>query len=228
MSHALPQVYASDAELAATDNLRDTGKFSEGDYAATQQQQQDYYDQQQQSGSQSYRNTNDFAQSVHQQQQQQQQQTQFHSSYNGSLSQRHVQRPQKGIQPIPKDAQRVWQTINQQGAFQYKGNTFAATMQLHLPSEKPSGHADGPQHLESVNGTLPDAPHRQSWSIQPTFRFFKRSDYDSVPDRWAQKEGLKGRGDSAYRPLSVREQQIINERVERRKANKGAPRTGEW
>jgi hypothetical protein len=58
-----------------------------------------------------------------------------------------------------------------------------------------SGHADGPQHLDNAAEleTLPDAPHRQAWSNQPTFRWFKRHAYDDVPDRWAKKEGLKGR-----------------------------------
>jgi hypothetical protein len=112
-------------------------------------------------------------------------------------------------------------------------------MAEHLPTEISSGHADGPQHLEfspggghpestNMSATLPDANHRQAWSTQPTFRWFKRSDYDTVQDRWAKHEGLKGRGDNTYRPLSVVEQQAITARVDRKKATHGEPRTGEW
>lgn len=132
----------------------------------------------------------------------------------------HVQRPQTGIAPVPKEVQPSWQAMTARGAYQYQGDTFRASMAAHLPTQRSSAHASGPQHDPAQEGaaTLQDAPHRQAWSIQPTYRWFKRSDYDSVPDRWCQKEGLKGRGDNWYRPLSIAEQQAINARVERRMA----------
>ena len=124
----------------------------------------------------------------------------------------------------------MWQHVQSKGAHQYLGSTFHTAMAAHMPTPHPFGHADGPQHIAGweTSANAPDADHRQAWSTQPTFRWFKRHNYDSVQDRWCEKEGLKGRGDNTYRPLSVVEQQQINTRVERRKATKGVPRTGEW
>lgn len=253
---ALPQVYASEADLAASDSLRDTAKVDS--FYQTQQRQQQQMQQQYQSG-------NDFARSLPQQSQQQQQSQRYSPSNSQQLQQQAPQyaeasiysqtsppsqfsrsagssHPQSlpqnglrpmtaGIAPVPKLAQSSWQSLMNRGAFQYNGNTYRHHLQSHLPTVVPaSGHASGPQHLPNARELqcLPDAPHRAAWSNQPSFRFFKRSNYDDVPDRWAKREGLKGRGDNYYRPTSVREQQEINARVARGKALKGAPRYGEW
>lgn len=223
----LPQVYATDAELASTDAMRDSMKQPDSPY--NYQQTQQPFGQQQQPTKQLYRTNNDFAPSGT-----------FSSTGSGSFgvvspsASLRAQRPQAGIPSVPKESQSSWQQIAAQGPFEYHGSTFASAMSGHLPTPLSSGHAEGPQHLVGhirsleTTSTLPDADHRQAWATQPTFRWFKRSDYDGVKDRWSEKEGLKGRGDNTYRPLSVREQQQINERVERRKQVKGAPRTGEW
>jgi len=210
---SLPVAYASESELAATDAMRDSQVL-----AQTRQNGQNGSNNQLSPSSQER-----FSASLSQ--------PLSPSATNGSTSSR-----LSGLQAIPKEFQRSWQSISQKGAYQYQGNTFAASMSAHMPTQLAVGHADGPQHLSNAEsnsaglllGTLPDAEHRQAWSTQPTFRWFKRSDYDGVPDRWSAREGLKGRGDSRYRPVSIVEQQRINARVEARKQKRGAPRTGEW
>lgn len=241
---ALPQVYATEADLAASDSLRDTATVDRF-YQQTQQpqyQQNDFARSQPQSQQQRY------SPSMQQQQPQYAEQSlytqtsppsQFSRSATGSSHPQSL--PQNGLRPlsmstvgivpVPKDAQSSWQGVMQRGAYQYNGNTYRHHLESHLPTVVPaSGHASGPQHLPNARDLqcLPDAPHRTAWSNQPSFRFFKRSNYDDVPDRWAAREGLKGRGDNYYRPTSVREQQEINARVARGKALKGAPRYGEW
>lgn len=235
---ALPQVYASDAELAATDALRDT----QNGFAQTQKPPSPAYTQHQQQFTNSYGNSGEFARSQPAPYSQSPSQSQSRAfspsattssrpaSLGRSTAGRHVQSPQGGISSVPKSQQSQWQELSSRGAYQYQGDTFMASMAAHLPTPLSSGHADGPQHFDNAASleTLPDAVHRQAWSTQPTFRWFKRQNYDDVPDRWSEREGLKGRGDNTYRPLSVVEQQQINARVERRKAAKGEPRTGQW
>lgn len=229
---ALPQVFATDDELAASDALRDTASL-QSLYQHTQQQpqpqayspshtlQQQYspsrtqqlQQQQQQQYSPSHsqslhRTSSPFQQTARSslgssvyspQQSLQSQQTQRSNPYQLPISphsDRYVQRPQTGIASVPKAAQSSWQSVSSRGAYQYEGNTYRAALQSHMLTVTPaSGHADGPQHLDNAAEleTLPDAPHRQAWSNQPTFRWFKRHAYDDVPDRWAKKEGLKGR-----------------------------------
>jgi len=230
---ALPQVYASEEDLARSDSLRETHQLQEQFLAQTQQA----------NGFGNYNGApaspqatlNGYAAArsptAAQQRQrtppaQQQPQQQPLSPYDP----RHVQRPQTGIASVPKWQQAHWQSLSAAGPREYNGSTFGHHLALHMPTAVATGgHADGPQHQQYPAGsTLPDAPHRQAWASQPTFRWFKRSDYDGVGDRWAEREGPSGRGDNTYRPLSVREQAEINLRVDRRKQLKGQPRTGEW
>jgi hypothetical protein len=142
----------------------------------------------------------------------------------------HHQRPATaGIASVPKESQLTWRSISSRPAFQYRGSTFLSTLRQHLPTSLAEGHAEGPQRLaRGTAGCLPDAEHRQAWSTHPTFRWFKRSDYTAVADRWCARDGPRGRGDSTYRPLSVAEQAAINARVARRLATRGEPRRGEW
>jgi len=232
---ALPQVYASEEELARSDALRDTRNFHDFANAQYQDQQQQQLMQQSFSSSTGSSGSGGFQQSPDeynysvrsQQQQQRTQQRQQQQHHQSPYAGVHVQRPQAGIPSVPKWQQSSWQAISAKGPTEYNGSTFGHHLAQHLPSSaRFSGHADGPQHEQYAPGaTLPDAPHRQAHSNQPTFRWFKRSDYSEyVPDRWSQREGLKGRGDNTYRPLSVREQAELN----RRKLLKGTPRTGEW
>jgi hypothetical protein len=218
---ALPQAYAGQAELQRTDALRD----SANNFTETQPQQNAT----QQAPTQHQRQ---MSQSVRLAPRSRQAGEQLASTFSGFQSQsaldyQHRLRPQSGIAPVPKHQQAVWQQLLAKGPA--RSDLYKTTLAAHLPStERASGHADGPQRLPCSTGTLPDANHRQALSQQPTFTWFRRSDYSGVPDRWSRREGMLGRGDNYYRPKSVTEQLVIQERVDRRRYFKGAPRTGEW
>lgn len=245
---ALPQVHASEEELAHMDEMRYTQ--GQEQLEATQQMQQHSYRQtDEQEYARQQEAQREMSQSVrlpppvHQHALQQQASRTFggldrsQRDYRLPSSQqvyqyRHVQRPQTGIAAVPKHAQPQWQSLLREGPYQYEGDTFRSALSAHMPSSRrAAGHADGPQHLgpdAALNGALPDAPHRQAWASQPTFRFFKRSHYEGVSDRWAKQEGMLGRGDSTYRPLSCAEQAAINSRVDRHVLLRGVPRKGQW
>jgi len=227
----LPQVYASEDDLARTDAVRQTRREEADTFARTQIQQQQQQQQQQP--------PRPLSQSVRLPSPMYRPSSTVSRTYGGGHSYTpmvnpysHVQRPQTGIAPIPKEFQPRWQDLLAAGPHRYMGDTFTAALKSHsLSSEPEPGHAFGPQTLakEIANGdALPDADHRQAWANQPTFRWFKRSDYSGVKDRWAAHEGMLGRGDNHYRPPSVAEQQRVNENVDRRLRTKGLPRTGQW
>jgi len=229
---SLPQVYASEDELARTDAIRQTRILDEEEhFNQTQQQQQQMQ----------YYPPRPLSQSVRLPSPTQRPSTSVSRTYGVSNSYTplhvnpysHVQRPQTGIRSIPKEFQPKWQDLLSKGPHQYMGDTFSAALRSHSLSSYPElGHSFGPQTLkkEELEGrdSLPDAHHRQAWACQPTFRWFKRSDYESVNDRWAAKEGMLARGDNHYRPPSVAEHRRIQQRVDKRIRTKGMPRTGEW
>ncbi len=181
MSAALPQVYASEEELARSDALRSTaaaeqfGQHTQQQYQQTQNgfsnSHNGYDEEQEQQQRYSPAGTQQQYQQSARQYTPQQQQQQPQSARQQQGFERSVQRPQVGVASVPKLSQSHWQTVLQRGPASYQGTSvFAHHMASHLPTSVPaSGHADGPQHVQYPPGaTLPDAPHRQAWSNQPT------------------------------------------------------------
>lgn len=163
---ALPQVYATESDLASSGSLSDSGKVSSAASspgvtlsAAIPYQTQNNLSLSKTQGLEQASPSPSFSASSPL--------SATSSSLSSPLSPSSisVQRPQTGISSVPKFEQRVWRAILDRGAFQYKGNTFQASMNQHLPTQISSNYAAGPQHVEHTGGTLPDAEHRQAWSV---------------------------------------------------------------
>lgn len=113
-------------------------------------------------------------------------------------------------------------------------SSFSSSLSSPLSSSLPESASHFPHPPQSLGDTsdlkaLPDAPHRQAWASHPTFRWFRRTDYQyDVREVKGPNFNLDSRGDNYYKPLSLEEQSKVNQKVMKRIAAKGLPRLGEW